>query len=154
MIDDKIISTIERIEQRLEEIETIVKLLDEAIENYLQWMAQNRYQFIHILTAVGLVVYFGVLAGCASNHNVVFRYRQRFVDDVSSIWDKNRTLGRTGRDGISEGLDVGFIVVRDGAKVQYVHTDVPNWDGRRRRARWTGRVGRLRWCGGLRWCGW
>lgn len=43
MIDDKIISTIERIEQRLEEIETIVKLLDEAIENYLQWMAQNRY---------------------------------------------------------------------------------------------------------------
>ena len=43
MIDDKIISTIERIQQRLEEIETIVKLLDEAIENYLQWMAQNRY---------------------------------------------------------------------------------------------------------------
>ena len=43
MIDDKIISTIERIEQRLEESETIVKLLDEAIENYLQWMAQNRY---------------------------------------------------------------------------------------------------------------
>jgi hypothetical protein len=43
MIDDKLISTIERIEQRLEEIETVVKLLDEAIENYQQWMAQNRY---------------------------------------------------------------------------------------------------------------
>jgi site-specific recombinase XerD len=43
MINDKTISTIEQIQQRLEEIETIVKLLDEAIENYLQWMAQNRY---------------------------------------------------------------------------------------------------------------
>lgn len=43
MIDDKIISTIEQIQQRLEQIETIVKLLDEAIENYLQWMAENRY---------------------------------------------------------------------------------------------------------------
>ena len=43
MIDDKIISTIEQIEQRLEEIETVVKQLDEAIEGYLQWMAENRY---------------------------------------------------------------------------------------------------------------
>ncbi len=43
MIDDKIISTIEQIQQRLEQIETVVKLLDEAIDNYLQWMAQNRY---------------------------------------------------------------------------------------------------------------
>jgi site-specific recombinase XerD len=43
MIDDKIISTIEKIEERLEEIETVVKQLDQEIEGYLQWMAENRY---------------------------------------------------------------------------------------------------------------
>ncbi|MHC4103885.1 MAG: tyrosine-type recombinase/integrase [Planctomycetota bacterium] len=43
MIDDKMISTIEKIQQRLEEIETVVNQLDEAIDGYLQWMAQNRY---------------------------------------------------------------------------------------------------------------
>lgn len=43
MIDDKMISTIEQIQQRLEEIETVVKLLDEAIAGYLQWMTENRY---------------------------------------------------------------------------------------------------------------
>ena len=43
MIDDKIISTIEKIEERLEEIETVVKELDQAIEGYHQWMAENRY---------------------------------------------------------------------------------------------------------------
>lgn len=43
MIDDKTISTIEKIDQRLQQIETVVKQLDEAIESYLQWMAQNRY---------------------------------------------------------------------------------------------------------------
>jgi len=43
MIDDKIILTIKKIEERLEEIETVVKELDQEIEDYLQWMAENRY---------------------------------------------------------------------------------------------------------------
>jgi site-specific recombinase XerD len=43
MIEDKMISTLEQIEQRLKEFETVVKQLDETIEGYLQWMAQNRY---------------------------------------------------------------------------------------------------------------
>jgi site-specific recombinase XerD len=43
MTDDKTISTIEKIQQRLEEIETVVRQLDEAIEGYLQWMAESQY---------------------------------------------------------------------------------------------------------------
>ncbi len=43
MIDDKMISTLEKIQQRLEEIETVVNKLDQAIEGYLQWMTKNRY---------------------------------------------------------------------------------------------------------------
>ncbi len=43
MIDDKMISTIEKIEERLEEIKPVVKELDQAIEDYLQWMAENGY---------------------------------------------------------------------------------------------------------------
>ena len=43
MIDDKTISTIERIEERLKEIESVAKDLDRAIESYLQWMAENGY---------------------------------------------------------------------------------------------------------------
>lgn len=41
MIDDK--TTIEKIEQRLKEIEKVVKELDQAIEGYLQWMAGSGY---------------------------------------------------------------------------------------------------------------
>lgn len=43
MIDDKTILTIERIEEWLKEIESMVKILDQAIEDYLQWMAENGY---------------------------------------------------------------------------------------------------------------
>jgi len=43
MIHDKTISTIERIEERLKEIESVVKVLDQAIEDYLQWMRENGY---------------------------------------------------------------------------------------------------------------
>jgi len=43
MIDDKAIATIGRIEGQLQEIETIVRKLDPAIEDYLQWMAANGY---------------------------------------------------------------------------------------------------------------
>ena len=43
MTDDKTISTFEKIQKRLEEIETVVRQLDETIEGYLQWMAENQY---------------------------------------------------------------------------------------------------------------
>jgi len=43
MIDEKTVATIEWIEQRLKQIESVEKLLDGAIEDYLQWMAENRY---------------------------------------------------------------------------------------------------------------
>ena len=43
MIDDKAIATIGRIDGQLQEIETIVRKLDPAIEDYLQWMAANGY---------------------------------------------------------------------------------------------------------------
>lgn len=43
MIDDKTISTIERTDEQLKEIESVVNALDQAIEDYLQWMAENKY---------------------------------------------------------------------------------------------------------------
>ena len=43
MIDDKTIATIERIEGRLKEIESVVNVLDQAIESYLHWMGENGY---------------------------------------------------------------------------------------------------------------
>jgi len=43
MIDDNTISTIEWTNERLKEIESVVKVLDQAIEDYLQWMAENGY---------------------------------------------------------------------------------------------------------------
>ena len=43
MTDNKMISTIKWIETRLEEIETVLKQLDQAIDGYLQWMADNGY---------------------------------------------------------------------------------------------------------------
>jgi len=43
MTDDKTILTIEKIQKRLEKIETVVRQLDEAIEGYLQWIAENQY---------------------------------------------------------------------------------------------------------------
>jgi len=43
VIDNKTISTIEKIEERLREMESVVKVLDQAIEDYLQWMAENGY---------------------------------------------------------------------------------------------------------------
>jgi len=43
MTDDKMISTIESIQARLEEIETVLKQLNQAIEGYLQWMADSGY---------------------------------------------------------------------------------------------------------------
>jgi site-specific recombinase XerD len=42
MTDDPMIS-IEWIQQRLEEIEAVLKQLDQAVEDYLQWMAENGY---------------------------------------------------------------------------------------------------------------
>jgi len=43
MIDAKMMLTIERIERRLKEIETVARDLDRAIEGYLQWMAESGY---------------------------------------------------------------------------------------------------------------
>ena len=43
MIDDKTISTIEWTDERLKEIESVVNALDQAIKDYLQWMAENEY---------------------------------------------------------------------------------------------------------------
>ncbi len=43
MIDDKTISTIEWSDESLEEIESVTQVLDQAIENYLQWMTENKY---------------------------------------------------------------------------------------------------------------
>lgn len=43
MPDDKTIADIKRIEGQLEEIETVVRKLDDTIEGYLQWMAENGY---------------------------------------------------------------------------------------------------------------
>ena len=43
MIDDKTISTIEWTDERLKEIESVVNALDQAIEDYLQWMTENGY---------------------------------------------------------------------------------------------------------------
>jgi len=43
MPDDKTITDIKWIEGQLEEIETVVRKLDPAIEDYLQWMAENGY---------------------------------------------------------------------------------------------------------------
>jgi site-specific recombinase XerD len=43
MPDDKTIADIKWIEGQLEEIETVVRKLDAAIEDYLQWMAANGY---------------------------------------------------------------------------------------------------------------
>jgi len=43
MTDDKMMLAIEKIENRLKEIETVVRELDQAIEGYLQWMAGSGY---------------------------------------------------------------------------------------------------------------
>ncbi len=43
MLDDKTIATIERIEGRLKEIESVVNVLDQAIKSYLHWMGENGY---------------------------------------------------------------------------------------------------------------
>ncbi len=43
MTADKTIATFESIDGQLEEIETVARRLDDAIEGYLQWMAANRY---------------------------------------------------------------------------------------------------------------
>jgi len=43
VIDNKTISTIEKIEERLREMESVIKVLDLAIEDYLHWMAENGY---------------------------------------------------------------------------------------------------------------
>ena len=43
MIDEKAPAAIEWIQQRLKEIESDLKILDQVIGSYLQWMAENRY---------------------------------------------------------------------------------------------------------------
>lgn len=43
MIDDKTISTIEWTDQRFKEIESVANALDQAIEDFLQWMTENKY---------------------------------------------------------------------------------------------------------------
>jgi len=43
MTDEKMMLDIEKIERRLTEIETVVKELDQAIEDYLQWMTESGY---------------------------------------------------------------------------------------------------------------
>jgi len=43
MIDDKTMSTIEWTDERLKEIESVVNALNQAIEDYLQWMTENGY---------------------------------------------------------------------------------------------------------------
>ena len=43
MTDDKMMLAIEKIERRLKEIEKVVKELDQAVEGYLQWMAESGY---------------------------------------------------------------------------------------------------------------
>jgi len=44
MTDDKMMLAIEKIERRLKEIEKVVKELDQAVEGYLQWMAETGYK--------------------------------------------------------------------------------------------------------------
>ena len=44
MIDEKTAATIEWIEQRIKDIESDLKSLDRVIDDYLQWMAENRYK--------------------------------------------------------------------------------------------------------------
>ena len=43
MTDAKMMLTIEKIEKRLKEIETVARDLDQAITDYLQWMAESGY---------------------------------------------------------------------------------------------------------------
>lgn len=43
MTDDQIMPTIEWIQKRLGEFETVLKPLDQAVEGYLKWMAANGY---------------------------------------------------------------------------------------------------------------
>ena len=43
MIDAKMMLTIEKIKRQLEEIEKVVKELNQTIEDYLQWMAESGY---------------------------------------------------------------------------------------------------------------
>jgi len=43
MTDDKMMLAIKKIERRLKEIEAVVRDLDRAIEDYLQWMAESGY---------------------------------------------------------------------------------------------------------------
>jgi len=43
MIDDKTMSTIEWTDERLKEIESVANALNQAIEDYLQWMTENGY---------------------------------------------------------------------------------------------------------------
>ena len=43
MADDKIMLTLEKIERRLKEIKAVVSELEQAIADYLQWMAANGY---------------------------------------------------------------------------------------------------------------
>lgn len=43
MIDDKTIATIERIQGRLKQIESVVNVLDQANKSYLHWMGENGY---------------------------------------------------------------------------------------------------------------
>jgi site-specific recombinase XerD len=44
MTDDKMMLVIGKIERRLKEIEKVVKELDQAVEDYLQWMAESGYK--------------------------------------------------------------------------------------------------------------
>jgi integrase/recombinase XerD len=43
VIHDNTISSIEKIEEWLKEMESVIKILDQAIGDYLQWMAENGY---------------------------------------------------------------------------------------------------------------
>jgi len=43
VIHDKTTLSIESIEERLKEMESVIKILDQAIGDYLQWMAENGY---------------------------------------------------------------------------------------------------------------
>jgi len=43
MIDDNTISTIEWTDERLKEMESVGNVLNQATEDYLQWMAENGY---------------------------------------------------------------------------------------------------------------
>ena len=71
MIDDKSILTIEWTDERLKEIESVVKVLDQAIKDYIQWMAENKYA-----------------KSTRKEYARVLRWFKLFIKKRKYLWDK------------------------------------------------------------------